>query len=158
MEPFTFKKITAEDIYVSVLTAKRVRNAEGWEKLVPVNKKAAATGSFVMDAVAQYLAVHRGVTPLELAPWLQMDAPMLRCFFLYLTGLPAGDFLTQYRLLQAKEWLASTDLNMTEVATRCGFTSLSAFSAWFIRWTKTAPRNYRLQNRPANFRDLYSWK
>lgn len=158
MEPFTFKKITVEDVYVSVLEAKRVRNAEGWEKVLPVDKQPAPTGSLVMDAVARFLAVRRGATPPELASWLQMDNGTLRRIFLYLTGLPSADFLAQYRLLQAKEWLASTDLSLTEVGERCGFTTLSAFSAWFIRWAKVAPRDYRHRNRPANFRDWYRWK
>ncbi len=44
-------KIALEDVYISVLTEKRVTNAEGWTRKEPVSHDLRPSGSVIVDAV-----------------------------------------------------------------------------------------------------------
>ena len=67
MERIELKKIKVEDVYVSVLSRKRVANAEGWTRMEEVSKRFAPTGSIVIDAVGRVLAADSGVDSVGLA-------------------------------------------------------------------------------------------
>lgn len=53
------------------------------------------------------------------------------------------NYVIEYRLQKAKELLNETDLNMTEIADRCGFNSSSYFTEMFKRQFGITPREYR---------------
>ena len=60
-------------------------------------------------------------------------------------GMAPIAYLRQWRLLRARELLQSTDLDMAEVAERCGYRSVPSFSAVFKRTVGIGPGTYRRQ-------------
>ena len=65
-----------------------------------------------------------------------------RCFRRQIRIIPF-DYLTDYRLEQARQFLEGGRLSVTEIALRCGFGSASYFGACFRRKTDMTPREYR---------------
>ena len=60
-----------------------------------------------------------------------------------LTGLSTSIFVRGIRLQRAKELLASTDLNITQVAFAIGFSDSSYFSRIFSKSFKISPKDFR---------------
>ncbi|HET8903222.1 MAG TPA: helix-turn-helix transcriptional regulator, partial [Saccharospirillum sp.] len=61
------------------------------------------------------------------------------------TGYPPHRYVLHRRLTRARQLLADTPLNMTEIALRCGFGSSSHFSNRFRAETGVSPTVYRSQ-------------
>ena len=141
MERIELKKIKVEDVYVSVLSRKRVANAEGWTRMEEVSKRFAPT----VDSVG-------------LAAALGIPSSALNTILKTLTGLKTCEFIKSYRLLRAREWIVCTDLELRQVAARSGFPTQGSFNRSFTEQFGQTPRDYRRQNRPANFRELYEWQ
>lgn len=158
MRQIELKKIKVEDVYVSILTRRRTRNAEGWHRMEEVPKTIAPSGSIVIDAMARLLAEDCGADTRELAGAMGLDPTSLNVICNALTGMDAREFVKRYRLMRAKEWLARTDLRLSEVARRSGFPSQASLCHAFTERYKMTPRDYRRHARPGNFRDLYEWK
>ncbi len=158
MERIELKKIKVEDVYVSVLSRKRVANAEGWTRMEEVSKRFAPTGSIVIDAVGRVLAADSGVDSVGLAAALGVPSSALNTILKTLTGLKTCEFIKSYRLLRAREWIVCTDLELRQVAARSGFPTQGSFNRSFTEQFGQTPRDYRRQNRPANFRELYEWQ
>ena len=59
-------------------------------------------------------------------------------------GMSVVDYLTHYRVADAQRLLATTDLNVLDVALESGFGSSSRFYAAFRRVCGQAPREYRM--------------
>lgn len=158
MEPFKLKKITVDDLYISVLTTQRVTTAEGMIYMKPVDKTAPATGSLLMDAVAVAVNRNCGISQKELAEWLGMDSPTFGIVFKVATGRIPQDFFRDFRLKKACEWLACTDVSLREVTRRSGFKSQSSMTRTFREQLRITPERYRKRHRPANYRELYTWE
>ena len=60
------------------------------------------------------------------------------------TGLGPSAYLTTLRMERARLLLATTDLQIAEIALRCGYVHAGAFSTAFRRHVGRTPRNYRL--------------
>lgn len=52
-------------------------------------------------------------------------------------------YLIEYRLMKSKQLLEESDLNMTEIANRCGFHSSSYFTEMFKKQYGITPRQYK---------------
>ena len=152
------KKITVDDIYVSPLKAKMLTNAEGWMRMEPVNPTPPQTDSPFMNEVARLLARDCGTTPQQIAREAKIKPKIAYALFQYQTGEPIDLFLKQYRLKTAREWLACTDLPISEVAKRSGFTSHGTFSRTFLEATGVSPTKYRKAHRPENYKIMYKWE
>lgn len=63
-------------------------------------------------------------------------------FFREMTGRTPIDYVNYYRIECAIEQLSTTDYNITEVATRCGFNDMSYFGKLFRRYKGVSPRGY----------------
>ena len=158
MEPIRLKKISVDDIYVSILTKRRVTDEEGWTRMEPVGRQIAPTGSMVMDAVAKALAGNCGLTARDLAKAMGTTTKDLHAVFRLLTGMPTVDFLKQYRQKRACEWLACTDLTATKIAPLSGYVASAEMTHYFKKYMKCTPMEYRQLHRPKNFRELYEWE
>lgn len=55
----------------------------------------------------------------------------------------ALDYINGIRLEKAAALLKENDLNITEIALRCGFDSINYFSRLFKKYYNTTPTNYR---------------
>ena len=151
------KQITVDQIYVSVLQARRVVRDDGWERFEPIDKSLPQTGSLIMDAVAAILITTSESTVAGLAQRLEVQQLDLIGAMRILTGMPPIDFIRLYRIRQVKEWLSCTDLPICEIARKSPFNSTSALSKHFITKEGMSPTDYRRKHRPRNFRELYRW-
>lgn len=61
------------------------------------------------------------------------------------TGKPLVAYITEKRVARAKDLLASTPLNISEISRAAGYDDPSYFTRVFRRETGIAPRNYRLR-------------
>ena len=67
------EKVTVEQIYSSVLKARRVRNEAGWERMEPVVVAENPTASPVMNAIARAMRERLFTSERELANYLEAD-------------------------------------------------------------------------------------
>ncbi len=72
-----------------------------------------------------------------------MSYSHFRKLFKSKTGLSPQDFLINERLEYAKRLLKSSDLNIREIAIKCGFNSIYYFSRLFKERVGQAPKYYR---------------
>ena len=134
------RKYTLDEVYISILTGRRVSNEEGWTKIQPVGQSVQPSGSCILDAVVEALHVSRLRGKSQLAELLGVSADDLN------------------GLMQAKEYLRCTGLRPEEIARRCGFESAAGFYRMFRLLTGLSVGDYRREHRPANYRDLYTWE
>ncbi len=78
-----------------------------------------------------------------LASKLSISESHLRARFRRETGISLGQHLRRLRLQKAMSLLLQSDLPITEIAERCGFDSIFAFSRSFRQFTELSPRAYR---------------
>lgn len=153
-------KIALEDVYISVLTEKRVTNAEGWTRKEPVSHDLRPSGSVIVDAVVLLLHHNRFRDPKSAVERLAVNGRELSTALHLLTGFTLRSFIEHYRLMEAQEYLACTGLATKEIARRCGYTGRTeekTFHKMFKLLTGMCVLSYRRQHRPRNFQDLYSW-
>jgi AraC family transcriptional regulator len=79
----------------------------------------------------------------ELSQGLDMTPHYFCRAFRKSVGMPPHRYLITRRIERAKELLASTDKNVTEIALEAGFSSHSHFTTAFRRSVGYAPRTYR---------------
>ena len=66
----------------------------------------------------------------------------LRLFRRYM-GTTPYNYLVNFRITQAKEWLVLTDHSVSEIAQEVGFGDASNFSTRFVKATGQSPLQYR---------------
>ena len=153
------KPITVDMIYVPVVTARLETQADDSMKWITTDKRAPQTGSCIMGAISQLLLHTQLLHVLDFAKKLGVNERDLGGALRILTGIKhPDDFIEAYRMKQAKEYLACTDLTATEIARRCGFKYQEDLSYSFKKLEKTSPNNYREAHRPKNFREIYRWE
>jgi AraC family transcriptional regulator len=59
------------------------------------------------------------------------------------TGVPPHRYVIQRRIERAKQLLRGSELSLTEIAQRVGYSSASHFSVGFRKMTRVAPSEYR---------------
>ena len=64
-----------------------------------------------------------------------------------LTGYSIGDYVNEIRFTQAKEMLSGSDIPISEIASRLGFSSQRYFSTFFKNKTGLTPSAFRAANR-----------
>ncbi len=79
----------------------------------------------------------------DLADKVNLNRTTLQKVFKEMYGLTVNEYRTKARLQLAKNLLASTDLAITEIAGRCGYTNASKFSEVFKRNEGILPKNWR---------------
>ena len=67
----------------------------------------------------------------------------LRLLFRRELGVSPGHYLRERRLNYAKHLLLRPNIRISDIATRCGFDSLQAFSAFFSHHAGCSPRQFR---------------
>lgn len=79
----------------------------------------------------------------ELAKFAYMSESNLLLVFKEATGRSPIDYLIRIRIQKAMEMLYETDLNITEISEKVGFSDSNYFSRSFKKFTGTTPREYR---------------
>ena len=67
----TIPQISIDEVYISVLKAKLVKNEEGWSKMIPIDHAVRPSGSIIMDALVRLLNEKRYYFPAEVAEYFQ---------------------------------------------------------------------------------------
>ena len=138
------RQFTVEELYVTVLKAEFVKNEEeGWFKMEQLSHEIRPSGSIILDAVVTELKDSYIRDSAVLAD--RLGAVSL------LTGLTLNEFIIQYRILEAKEYLSKTSLSLPEIAKRCGYDSVSAFGFYFRKQVGIPPSIFRRKYRPTTF-------
>lgn len=72
-----------------------------------------------------------------------------KCFDLFreFVGRTPFDYLNEYRISKSLELLRNTDMNVTEISLRCGFSNPSYFAEVFRKSLGCSPREFKLRNR-----------
>lgn len=75
-----------------------------------------------------------------------LNRTTLQKVFKEMYGSTINEYRTQIRIQEAKNLLVTTNLSITEIAGRCGYTNASKFSKVFRNITGVLPRNWREKN------------
>ncbi len=98
-----------------------------------------------IEKVTQYIKTHLSQTlSLEdLASLVYLNRSYLCSLFRQQMGESIQQYCTRLRMRQAEELLLDPSLRIEEIAVRCGYGNLSAFSTAFRRHLGVSPRAYR---------------
>ena len=109
-----------------------------------VTKKNAASRE-IAYTVTSYVNAHLSerLSLSDLAEAVYMSRSSFGHVFKSVTGVAPLDFVESVRLSHARELLAESDLPVTEIAMRCGFTDHSYFTLRFRRATGVTPSEFR---------------
>ena len=79
----------------------------------------------------------------ELATSCYLSEPHFRKIFKSATGLPPSQYITKFRMNAASIMLKNSNRKIIQIATDCGYTTLSSFNRSFKATFKQSPREYR---------------
>ncbi|MEK5490142.1 response regulator [Paenibacillus sp. FSL R7-0297] len=105
--------------------------------------------SATVTKIRQYIRsrLSEEITRDELAASVYLNPAYLSRLFKKETGLSMSDVIIQERLQKAKQLLEETELKITDIAERVGYTSLGSFSNLFKRMVGVTPQHYRARNK-----------
>lgn len=98
----------------------------------------------IVNKVMEYIYLHYSeqLSNKRLGEVVGVSPNYLSKLFQKHTGVTLHNYLIQYRLEKARDFLVSAECNISEVAIKCGFSSISSFSKSFkARWG-TNPSDY----------------
>lgn len=103
----------------------------------------------IVDKIKRYLNDHLTDAPdlATMAKDLNFSVSYLRAVFRDQIGLSLGKYIREARLAEAAKLLQTTDLKVSQIAERCGFSSLFAFSRAFKRIFQMSPKAYSMMIR-----------
>ncbi len=98
-----------------------------------------------IEYVQEHIRTHYDqlITLQELALTLHVSAPYLSSLFRKKVGISFTEYLIRYRLNQACELLRSSELPISEVGLRVGYSDPVQFSKIFKKYKGLSPRNYK---------------
>ena len=103
----------------------------------------------LMQKIQAYIEknVAQRITLEALAAQFNLSQSYLSHLFKDITGSSVIGYLTAYRLLMAKRYLAETDWEIGRIVEECGFSDNSNFSRTFKKATGLSPTDFRKQFR-----------
>jgi two-component system response regulator YesN len=115
-------------------------------KAVTYNSKHRNTrSSKIAKAAKAYIEQHYADPGLQLEKIAQhvfINASYLRAVFKKEIGITVSDYLTQYRMQQAKELLGRNNVRLTDIAERVGYNDSGYFSKSFKKFYGYSPSEY----------------
>ena len=101
----------------------------------------------LMQKIQGHIEKHmtQRITLEDLAAQFHMSQSYLSHLFKDITGNSVIGYLTAYRLLMAKRYLAETDWEIGRIVEECGFSDNSNFSRTFKKTTGLSPSEFRKQ-------------
>jgi len=132
-----------ERLYVAPFTQKRGFDERSLTyKMVPIEQARQLTGVKVLDTVVDGLIASALRTK---APgYRSYTDPKLSATVHKLTGLTLPELRMHWHMQVARDLLRYTDLPLTEVMNRCGYTSMPTFSRTVRRWWGVSPQHLRI--------------
>jgi AraC-like DNA-binding protein len=100
-----------------------------------------------VEKIKRYLRsrLHQPTRLSDVAASVSLSAEHVARLFKSATGLTIFEYVRRLRIAEAKSLLAATDQNLSEIAYRTGFSSLTVFSRNFRREAGLTPSEFRRQ-------------
>ena len=95
----------------------------------------------IQDYIGDHLT--SGVNNIAVAQKFGYHPYAINAIFKKNEGFSIHAYITSKRMELAKELLLSTDLSVSEISEKCGFSSASYFSECFMKNEHITPLNYR---------------
>lgn len=104
-----------------------------------------AKGNQLMQRILLYVDdnMSQPCTIRELASYLDYSPAYLSRFFYTNIGIPYSDYVRNIKISHACYLLRNTHENVIDVASQCGYSSISSFNRNFKQMTDTSPTDYR---------------
>lgn len=139
-------------LFEQLFELKTVHQIEGWfvkkvfePMVLLLNKKWDSQNKNISDQMKEI--IHNGFeSDLSLdrcAALLNYHPNYLKTVFRKETGVNFSDYVSQYRLNQAKKWLLETDMKVTEIAERLQYQNSQNFIRYFRKMEDMTPGEYR---------------
>lgn len=148
--PGAFSKYTVRlaVIHVIILLIQKFRDKDGVDVRIKNDNPdvyfSGSTGRKVQNVRRIInLNLEREISIEELANKVNLNRTTLQKVFKEIYGLTVNEYRTKARLQLAKNLLASTELSITEIAGRCGYTNASKFSDVFKKNEGVLPKDWR---------------
>lgn len=107
----------------------------------------AAVNTFAAQVILYLDEYYGNVMMDDIANAMNVSYRTLARRFAAETGMSVSDKLTEIRLTHAKRLLLSTDMNMYDIARRCGYENEFYFSRRFKQKVSVSPGEYRNKNK-----------
>lgn len=117
------------------------RAASERQKPAPFEAKAPLSGR--IEAYIREHYIEPGLTVNQIARDLHFESSYLRRIYKRSTGTTISQSIEATRIQRAKELLASSDLRISEIAKKCGFSDHFYFSKRFKQLCGSTPSEYR---------------
>ncbi len=113
--------------------------------LSPKGFSAKINGLKRFDAVLQYISAHytEKISVNKLAEKSNITVYHFCRLFKQITGKTMTDYLNEFRLEKSADYLKKNELNITEIALKCGFDSVNYYSRLFRRHYHVSPTKFR---------------
>ena len=137
-----FRKILPEDVYISIFD----REPDERENLPDASEKECngnrLAGNDFMDLFVRLLRKHGHKKPEFYAQLMGLTPSEMRVSIRAMSGILANEWIWRYLHLASRELLQKTNLNMTEVSEKLGFSSLNTFTRYFHRMEGISPSEF----------------
>ena len=142
----TFKRIPPEDVFITVFKRKPTEE-ELWMGVPPDFDGNRPSGNNLIDLFAYLIRKYERMDTSEYARIMQLKTSELRGAILAIGGMSAMEWRNRYLLLEAQELMERTDMSITAIAAKLGFSQPSVFSKFFRTLTKSQPWERRVEKK-----------
>ena len=103
------------------------------------------TPAFHIERSLQYIDEHleENIHVTGLAGLANTSLSTYNKYFIQTTGMPPGEYILNRKIEKTRGLLTSTDLSVTEIACKYGFSSSQYFATVFKRFCNMTPSQYR---------------
>ena len=116
----TFKRIPPEDVFITVFKRKPTEE-ELWMGVPPDFDGNRPSGNNLIDLFAYLIRKYGRMDTSEYARIMQLKTSELRGAILAIGGMSAMEWRNRYLLLEAQELMERTDMSITAIAAKLGF-------------------------------------
>lgn len=145
--------ISFNDFYGKLLSMENIEDIKAdFNSLINaiVNQQKAVTnnrGNHIVSSILEYIQQDYGnknLTLKDIASKIKMSYGYLSVTFKESTNMSLAEYLNEYRLNKAAEFLRITDYSVLEIMDKVGYDNESKFYRLFKKYYGTTPREYRL--------------
>lgn len=140
-----YRKITPEQLFITILE-REPTEAERWMGVESGCTGHRPTGNNFIDLFARLVRKYGKQDGAFYARKMGVERDDLYRSIIAMTGMSLPEWVGRYLLLAATELLEQTDLPITAVANRLGF-SIQNFTDFFKKHRKVSPKQWRRQQR-----------
>ena len=137
-----YKLIRPEDVFVSIFD-REATEEEMWMGLPRHFEGNRPTGNNFMDLFARLVRQYQCRDIVFYAELMGIPDQFFGKAIRAMSGMSAVAWRDRYTILSACELLAKSDDSITDIAKRLGFSTASSFCHYFLKHSKSTPREWR---------------